>query len=62
MQKTAAGGWFLPLITSPVQALPASVVITFVAATLMVTSFSTALWLSHGQPSITQPTASGAGN
>ena len=63
MHKTDAGWGFLPLITSPVQDLPASLVITLVAATLMLTTCSTALWLNHSQPSLMQRAIfSGLGN
>ena len=36
----------MPIITSPVQEVPASLVILLVAATLMLSTLSTALWLS----------------
>jgi len=63
MQKADAGWGFLPLITSPVQDLPAALVIILVAATLMLTTFSTALWLNHSQPSLMQRgTSSGLAN
>ncbi len=58
MQKADAGWEFLPIITSPVQDLPASLVITLVAFTLMLTTLSTALWLNHSQPSLMQPASS----
>lgn len=63
MQKADAERGFLPLITSPVQELPASLVIILVAATLLFTTLSTALWLHHSQPSLMQrATLSGVGS
>lgn len=52
MPATAAKGWLIPLITSPVQELPAPLVILLVAATLMLTTLTVGLCLSSSQPSL----------
>lgn len=63
MQKAVVAWGFLPLITTPVQDLPASLVLTLVAATFMVSTISTTLWLNHSQPSLThRATPSGLAN
>lgn len=57
MLKAHAVGGFLPLITSQVQELPPSLVISLVAANLMLTTLLTALWLNCSQPSLIQGAA-----
>jgi hypothetical protein len=52
MPTTAAKGWLIPLITSPVQELPAPLVITLMASTLMLTTLSVGLCLRSSQPSL----------
>lgn len=45
MQKTAVGGGLLPLMTAPVQEVPASLVLSFAAFTLLLSTFLTVLCL-----------------
>lgn len=56
MQKSATGVDVLSLLTSPLQDLPASLVITLVATTLMLTTLTT-LWLNQAPPSLEQSIA-----
>ncbi|MFN5463547.1 MAG: hypothetical protein ACK40D_02120 [Cyanobacteriota bacterium] len=56
MQKSATGVDVLSLLTSPLQDLPASLVITLVATTLMLTTLTT-LWLNQSPASLEQSIA-----
>ncbi|MEY4354625.1 MAG: hypothetical protein RLZZ609_2866 [Cyanobacteriota bacterium] len=56
MQKSATGVDVLSLLTSPLQDLPASLVITLVATTLMLTTLTT-LWLNQSPAPLEQSIA-----
>ncbi len=56
MQKSATGVDVLSLLTSPLHDLPASLVISLVATTLMLTTLTT-LWLNHTPASLEQSLA-----
>jgi hypothetical protein len=50
MQKTAPQSGFLPLITSPIQEIPISLVLALASLTLLLSTFSTLLCLQQVGP------------